>query len=369
MAGYNLRYPVNQKDTYSSGDNVDLVLSFPGMSLIGNSVRLSGVLNVYKDFANPRTPVAVTDKIYYDAATGINSFINNVVVSSFNKGTIETQSDYPRWVKMKHTATRTASEMVSNSKLLTQLICQDDSLTPALMTGPLPFVVDVDCCVNNVIANQDNPSAEVPYATTGDITLSFRVCQVIEALYGDDVNANVNFTLSKLACEYLTMMPSPKAPSVVMLSCYSIKQIINSSNAVVNVKLPAVINKMSASFMKVSEELQNPYNNLALERPRGMNKLYYTLNDSTNMMVSYPLETIEDILEHYLESFISPDKDIKKNNATLRKINDDKLFGVGLDLEGNFNLTNTSLGVNILSDVQSNDPYYIYAYFKGVIQM
>ncbi len=373
---YNLRFPVNQKSEYKPGDNVDFVMSFPAMSLLGNSVHLSGVLNVYKV---PGHRVLATDKIYYDSATGINSFFNNVVVSSFTKGTIETQSDYPRWIKMKHTATKTASQLVTSNNLLTQLLCQDDSLTTPLMTDKLPFSVAVDCCLNNSVPTQDNVAAEIPYVVSGDVTLCLRLVQPLEALYGADVNAQVTYTITDFACEYVTKPQAPKPPQPTMLINYSVKQIINSSNAVVNVKLPAIINRMSSSFMKVSEELQYTLNNLELERPKGIDKLYYTFNDSTNTFITYPIESIEDILQHYLESFQNPDVDmsapdavnsnIRKNNATLRKIIENKLFGVGLDLETNLSLQNTSLGVQIHSQVETTDPYYMYAYFKGVISL
>jgi hypothetical protein len=120
---------------------------------------------------------------------------------------------------------------------------------------------------------------------------------------------------------------------------------------------------MSASFMRVAEELQLTYNNTALERPRNLNKLYYTFNDNTNGMISYPLETIEDILEHYLTSFINEDT---KNGVTLKKLNNDKCFGIGLNLEESINLAQNSVGLNIQSEILSTDPYYIYIYFLGV---
>lgn len=358
MQNYNLRYPTNQKATYRSGDNVDLVMSFPGMSLLGNSVRISGILNVYK---SATTAVAPTDKIYYDAATGINSFINNVVVSSFAKGTMETQSDYPRWVKMMHTATKTSSEMVTNSRYLTQLICQDDKLTPSLLSGPLPFTFKIYCCLNNVGGNP-----QIGYSTTGDLTISFRVVQPVEALYGADVTSNTNFTISNLCCEYMTMPEAKQTEPTYLLSMYSVKQIVNSVNASVQVKLPAAISKMSASFMRVAEELQNPYNNLELERLPGLYKLYYTFNDTTNQLVTYPIESNEDILEHYLDSFMN---NSIKNSATLNRINNNKFYGVGLDLGQNISLAQNSLGVNVLSQVASDDPYYMYAYFLGISQL
>mgnify|MGYP003347818705 CR=1 FL=1 len=60
---------------YNGGENIDFTLSFPNMSLVGNTVRISGKLNVKKG----NDYVGFTDKIFYDGMTGIHSFFNNIV--------------------------------------------------------------------------------------------------------------------------------------------------------------------------------------------------------------------------------------------------------------------------------------------------
>ena len=359
MTEYNLRYPVSQKATYRTGDNIDFVLTFPNLALVGNSIRLTGNLDVYKTGNTAFNP---GDKVYYDAFAGIHSFFNNITVSCQTKGTIETQSEYPRWIKMKNTATKPNSQIVSNSKSLLQLLYMNSEQTNDLIRQyTLPFSCDLDICLNNVVS-----STPIPYNNTGDITISLRIVQALEALFGPDMTNDVNFTISDFACEYLTVpIPQPTQP-IAMLATYYIKQIINSSNSVINVKLPAVVNRVSCTFMRVAEELQLTYNNIELEQPEGISKLYYSFNDSTNTFISYPIESVEDILEHYLLSFINDDT---KHDVTVRKINDNKVFGVGLNFEEGINLQTSSFGLNIISNINNNEPYNIYAYFKGIISL
>ena len=358
MTEYNLRYPVNQKASYFGGENIDFTLSFPNMSLVGNTVRISGKLNVKKG----NDYVGFTDKIFYDGMTGIHSFFNNIVVSFQTKGVIETQSDYPRWIKMKHTATRTNSQIISNSKMLAQLLNVNTYKTNYQLDSEVAFCFDLDCCLNNVVS-----STAIPYTKTGDITISMRAVQPFEALFGRDMGSTVRYEITDLACEYLTAMTQPQDNQpTTMLMNYSLKQIINSGNANVNIKLPAVVNRVSCSFMRVAEELRMKYNNVELERLPSINKLYYSFNDSTNTFVSYPLESLEDMIQHYLDSFINDDT---KNDATLQKLNDNKFFGVGLNFEDSINLLSTSFGINLYSKVTSDDPYYIYTYFKGISQI
>jgi len=70
------------------------------------------------------------------------------------------------------------------------------------------------------------------------------------------------------------------------------------------------------------------------------------------------------MLEHYLDSFLNDDS---KSNATLQLVNDHKFFGIGLNFEQYMNLQAQSFGVNILSAILSNDPYYIWLYFQSIL--
>jgi hypothetical protein len=368
---YNLRNPVSQKASYKSGDNIDFVLSFPNMALVGNSVRLSGTLDAYT--VGTTRPVS-TSQFYFDGATGIHAFFNNIVVDSQLKGILENESNYPRWVKMKNTATRSASQMMSNSRMLTQLVTGYSQMTNSLMAKSMPFYMELDCCLNNVAGSVEGKSSlssngSLPYSKFGDITISLRVAQVVEALFGAGVTATANFTISNFACEYMTVPETKDMPPVNMLISQSVKQVINSVNSTINVKLPAIVSRVSASFMRVAEELSLTDNNLELEQPLGVSKVYYSFNDSTNAFISYPLESLEDMLEHYLDSFINDDR---KNDATLAKIqasNFGKFFGLGLNFESGISLQNTSFGLNIQSNVQSSDGYYAYLYFKSLLSV
>ena len=351
---YNLRYPTAQKNLYSSGDNIDIVLSFPNRALVGNSVRITGILDVYSTGV---TRVSPRNKIYYDAMAGIHSFIDNVSVSMQTKGVIEGITSYPRYVKMKYSATKTASQLATDSKLQCQLLCQDSYITNSMMSYSLSFSCDLDVCLNNVIGN-----AVFGYSKTGDITISFRLVQPIDVLFGDDATGTVNFTISSLACEYMTVIEPKELPPVQMILTYPVKQTINSANASLNIKLPSVINSMYASFMLQSQESQLTYNNLALQQPAGIYKLYYSFNDTSNALIAYPVESIEDMLEHYLMAFKGD-----KNSTSLKRVCLEEFFGIGLDYEGQIDMLNNSFGMNILSQVSNASPFSIFAFFRGII--
>jgi hypothetical protein len=355
MSKYNLRYPVSQKPLYKSSDNVQFTLSFPNEALAGKK-RISGLLDVY----STGTTRIASEKIYYDNLCGIHSFIGNVIVSCQTKGILENQIVYSRSVKMKNSATKCLSQVVSDSKSLNELLCSDYTQTNLMMNQQLPFSFEIDCCLNNV-----NDNTNIPYNKTGDITIEFRIAQAFEALFGSDMTNNVNFTLSNLACEYFTVPLEKGTDKTYMLWSHQVKQPVNSVNTVLNIKIPANISRVSCSFLPISKELTLPYNGLELEKPTGIYKLFYSFNDSTNAFITYPIETQEDMLEHYLDSFIRMDD---KHSGTLKKINDNKFFGVGLNFEEYVNMASSSFGINILSKVQSSAPYYIYMCFTGLVE-
>ena len=357
---YNLRYPSSQKSKYTSSDLVDFVMSFPGKAFVGNSIRISGVLNVY---STGTTRIVSTDRIYYDGMVGIHSFMDNISVSTQTRGVIEGISQYPRLIKMQNSASKTANQVVTDSKSFCQLLCQDSLLTNTMMTYALPFSCDLAMCLNNVIG-----ADIIAYSKTGDITISFRFVQPADALFGADMTPNVNFTVENLACEYIAMDEPKVLPPVQMTLTYPVKQTINSSTANISIKLPAVVNTVYASFMLQSQESQLTFNNLDLQQPTGINKLNYLFNDTTNALVSYPIETIEDILEHYLLAFYENGKG-GKNNATLVNINDNKFFGIGLYYENQMNMLTSSFGLNIQSAISNIAPFSMFAFFRGIIAM
>jgi len=129
---YNLRPPVSQKARYNNGDNVDFSLSFAGQGLVGNSVRISGILQVNRV---DTTPVTSADSIFYDAFCGAHAFFNNVVVKSALKGILENQSDC-NWVSTMHANTFNANLPVFTGAGGTLLTMID---TPALANPAITY--------------------------------------------------------------------------------------------------------------------------------------------------------------------------------------------------------------------------------------
>jgi hypothetical protein len=61
--------------------------------------------------------------------------------------------------------------------------------------------------------------------------------------------------------------------------------------------------------------------------------------------------------------------DDKKNDVSLQRLNDNKIFGVGIDFSDSLNLMNSNFALNLMTGVQSNDPYHIWLYFHSLANL
>ena len=364
---YNYLYPTSQKASYTSGDQVDFLLSFPNKSIVRNSVRISGSLQVN----STGTTILAGQKVYYDATSGVHVCFNNVTVSTQARGVIEIQQDYARYVKMRNMATKTTEQMISSGKLINELCMSDSTKTNAYLAQVLPFYVKPDVCLNNFNGLEANVGG-IDYTQTGDITLSLRVSTTNEFLFGSDMNANVNFVLTNLAVEYQTVPLQGKPILMVVKS--SIKQTLNSSNSTVSVSLPATANSISCSFMKVSEEADVQKNHIDCEKPDGISRLYYSFNGATGQYIGFPVDSVQDMIAHYLDSLHAVDPLAgrnpadRKNDITNQLLSEQKAFGVGLDFDTMSLAANSNFALNIMSNVVSDSPYYVYMYIHSIYQ-
>jgi hypothetical protein len=158
-----------------------------------------------------------------------------------------------------------------------------------------------------------------------------------------------------------------------MLIKQTLSQVIASTNASVSVQLPITVNAVAASFMKIADERVYDKNNLNLQQPVGISKLYYQFNNS-GKYIAYPLESVQDMLQHYLDGIHANDAvcgrvDDGKNDFTLEKLNFSEVFGVGVDFTDNLSLANAPMTLSLVSEVKSTDPYRIWLYLMTLLAL
>lgn len=347
-------YPYSQKSSYRPGDIIDFVMTLPGQGLVLNSIKLSGNI----------VPTDVAGDILYDSVCGIHSFMNNFMCSTTNQGVLENKSNYCRYVKMKRTASKAVGDIVTDIKMTPELTCPSDAKTNIVLSSgaSIPFSMIPEVCFNNASSGGQVPVLN--WSQTGDIKLSFRLVQPTECFFGSQA-AGASYTLTDLRCDFITVPAVAKPAPINMLVVNEVKQILNSSVAMISANLPVSIYSMSASFLPVSKELNSLYNNVGLENPT-VSRLVFQFNDSTNQYIGFNIDTQEDMLEHYLESF--PENTMGKNDFTLEKIMKGDRFGVGIGFSDAVSLAN-NFGINLSSLASDSNQYYVYMFFRSYLQM
>lgn len=357
MIRYHRIEPDARRSSYTEFNDVDFSMDYMGRSLLNNTVRLSGKLTVQKAGAR----VGDADDLYIDPEIGVASFFNNMFCK-INDQVIENNNNYPRWVKMKNQGTKSVGQLVGTGSEFCEMRCSDIGPVRAILQGysnadpTFDFSHKLEIPFNNMSDSLDY---------RGTLGVSFRLESVIRAFFGAANTGDVTYSISDLCLEFQTIeMMADKPNQVTMTVVHDQRGLIDSDNFNIKSKPSAVIKSMSCSFTpqtNATNATQNEYNTAQLP---GLNRVDLLFNDSSNELVSFPLESEEEILENYLLSFAGQ---YKKNLLEWQKLNSGEQGGVGLWFFDQIDLSQRPIGMQLYSQVNNTLPYYIYLYFQGDI--
>ena len=184
-------------------------------------------------------------------------------------------------------------------------------------------------------------------------------------LSGLEITATTDYTISDLRITYRTYPDDGSNNPVTLDSKLSIVQSIQSSFANLDIKVPAVVNSVSCSFNNQSEVNSLVHNNTALVKIPQLSQVIFQFNDSTNKLISYVLRDNQEVVARYIDSF----QDTGKNQLSRNNMENNDGFGIGLNLNGDIDMTNQKFGVQIQSGITNNNPMTMYAYFHSSIQI
>ena len=97
----------------------------------------------------------------------------------------------------------------------------------------------------------------------------------------------VTYSIKDLRCRFTSSPDDGSNDPVAMKTKINIKQSIQSSQANVNTRVPAVCMGMSASFQIQQNENTARNNNLELNKIPNLRQTQFLYNDSTNTGISY----------------------------------------------------------------------------------
>ena len=375
MSGITLRtaIPTNFKVEYKEFDNVDFVLAYENSSLVLGSVRVEGVVAISNNslplYDTTNTPSNLDRDIGVDSFVGAHAFFEGITTET-NQGVIENLVNLPRYEKMMTTGSQMTSDMFNFSNQC-ELKTPSREIGRSAIRGIVPFVqmgtprhIDPDFSIKPNIA-LNSADGMLPYRRTGDIRIALNLARVASALSGLEITSTTDYSLRDLRITYRTYPDDGSNNPITLDSKLSIVQSIQSSFANLDIKVPAVVNSVSCSFNNQSEVNSLVHNNTALVKIPQLSQVIFQFNDSTNKLISYVLRDNQEVVARYIDSF----QDTGKNQLSRNNMENNDGFGIGLNLNGDIDMTNQKFGVQIQSGITNNNPMTMYAYFHSSIQI
>lgn len=384
---YITTFPENVKDSYTEYSSIDFVMTFEGMALVPNSVRIKADLDVFTDAqqqtranqdivdrtnaAFNRTPVST---IRIDSMVGAHCFVDSITTDFQSAGTVENFQQYGRYCRMVADTTMTQDDQ-NNSEALCELRAPNDECASQFLAGCLSnlggdtaagvvdsndFSIKPRFCLNNM-------SSPLNYSKSGAVRVNIKLSRNANALYLDQTNAagalesGANYVLRNVRLCYQTMNPV-KEGKVTMRTKLGIKQSVLSAFSNVSTKVPAVCNSVSCSFVQQNHENDINYNQYKTEPLPNLTRLQFLFNDSQNAFVTYEIKSRVETLQKYIESFANAGV----NNVSLRNLMHNESYGIGLAFGEFIDLSSQKFNVQLESNVDSNFPYTLYMYFHSI---
>lgn len=363
--------PDAKKSTYEEFDTMDFVINVgQGKALVKNSCKLVGTVRL----CNTGNTQATND-IRLNHNIGIHAVVDSTQVSFANgpkAGVVENLQNYARLVRMVETGTEDINDLCNASNLV-ELKGPSAKLGEAIQqrrvtlnTGGATISTDRDFVCKLQICLNKMDGDNLPFEKTGAIRVSVNLAKNLSALEGGLAGSAANYKLSNVRLAYNSMDAPKGASQTVMRSAYNFKSSVLSSTANISARVPAICDAVSISVQRQDRESVNVLSNYGLEEPRNFKSIQYMFNDSTNQYISYVIESKEEALEKGIESLVSTGHNGVFNAGRLQRNNN---WIAGLPFNGFVDLSNQRFNVQLVSDIDQNNPHNIYMYFHSLMSM
>tara|TARA_R110002110_G_scaffold75065_1_gene198497 strand:- start:3679 stop:4797 length:1119 start_codon:yes stop_codon:yes gene_type:complete len=360
--------PEARQSTYIENNNVDFVLAVgEGRSLVRNSVRLNGKINITNDGTT-----TATGKCYLDFRIGSHGLIS-AIQTTFNGGSSpglkESIQNYARWTEMTSIATLQEDDYC-NALMQCELrapneLCSAINAQGITTLGTTPVTENMDFSCKPLMALNKMMGDHLPYEKSGDIRLSFDLARNMAALMGPNQGNQATYELSDLHVSYQSVptLGDPMKTATSMRSVYNVKQAILSGSANIVAVCPQAADAVSCSFQRQDRENVNVFNNYACEQVPEITQLQFLFNDSTNKYVTYEQNDLNAMLKGYVDSF----EHTGHTQVSLDTLRNNAGFGVGQEFAGFTNFSNQRFSVQLTSGINNTRPMNIYIYFHTII--
>jgi hypothetical protein len=368
-------FPTNTRSSYKAFNIVDFNVSVPGRKIVCNSFKLQGKLQVFK---NGTVRTISTDNIFIDPMVGASAMFQDFTTSTDNQGVLEVFQNQPRYEKMMLSAIQTNNDNFNshNAQMLrTSTLPAVRSLINGEKRVGTPtanpnvnelssFSVKPVFILNQTSSKTQGGDVNLQSSKVGNIMISVRLARDSDVLWGTDVVAQSSYQITDLSLTFKHVPDDGVQNPIVMRTKTAIRQTIQSSFSNFAANANGLINGCSMSFLKSSDEGSLNANTLALNEPENVSNVQFLMNDSQNQLLTYNLETQQNILMNYLDSISQSDE----NAAQLWKLKENESYGIGLPFREFIDLSSNRLSVNIQSGIATQGAapsYELFCFLNG----
>ena len=364
----NSSFPISVKSQYNPNDIVDFLLSFENKSILPNSIRIKGILNI-TDNNGAATDITTTTNFNFDYI-GIHSFFSGFTSSSQKNGVIENwSSEYPRYTRAKYIANNSRQKLSSSSLSAPELkhgavrsskflLANDARNTADKNRVPFSFKPEIAWNKSNIAINHDK---------TGDIKLSLRLATAAQ-VFANPNAGNFSYNITELQVEYMSTLKKATGP-LQMEVIQMVRNTAESNNTNISTKVPVVARSMTILFRQQGKLDNATEIHTRLEEPPKIERIEYQFNDSTQKYVTYALESREEFLANFQQSLGGDPMNGKHFLPVANEYHMESFFGLGLDFGEYLDLSKNKIGFNMKSSITSNLPYAVFMYFRGLVSL
>lgn len=366
--------PTSEQASYTEFDQPTFLISVgSGRSLVKNSVRILGDLNIYG-----ASGVTTTGGRLFNRNAGAHSFFDSMTTSfagGQSKGSvggqIENLTNYSRWVAMNGVASLNEDDMLNASNQcelrgVNNLVMAQyaGGVTPDLTTGtavyaPIDFSLKPEVCLNRM------SGGDLPFDKTGIVTLMTTLARNAQAVFGANQDVNTTYELVNLRCTYMSVLDEKVPQPTVMNVEYPIKSNILTGTATLSTNVPAVCSGVSINFIQTQHFGVNVFDSLRLENPAQLQSVQYIMNDKTNSLITYKITDQTEMLERFVDSLYNSGR----NQVSLDKFRSNNAWGCGLDFDGGVDLSANRFTFQIVSGINNTYPVNVYQYFHSSVSV
>ena len=369
-------FPSNQKAIYNQFDNVEFVLDgYENRSILKNSICIEGDLRCLLG-ANDLQRINLQG-VFYDSLSGVHGLVDTLFVETLNQNSLETINNYPRLIAMKNSTTQTQNDMVKLSDAV-ELVYPSLTMSNEIVRGlqfergganavaqsdvqDISFSFNPYCCVNRT-------QQDIPFGKTGSVRLNLILARNSDFFHGQAVqdNSTLNYQIRNLKLRFKTVPSVNEKDPILLNVVYNIKNSINSPFMNIHAKVPSVIKSVNASFMKQTSEGSLRLNTKGQEILPNLQTLQFYFNDAVSGQgITYTIDTINEMVKRYLESW----GDNSGTQISEKNYDSGESFGIGTNFGANIPLMNDTFSIQVRSDANNVNPFLIYLYFYGILQI